>query len=109
MFSDRNNIGSGDFGDCDTTIRLVGCVEIDMIGSDTSSDGELEILGFGEAFRSQIAGMEAVSRCQSMGQDWNKEGNITYGVVMIISASTSSLSNVEFSPSLSEVVTKVCP
>lgn len=33
----------------------------------------------------------------------------TYGVVMIISASTSSLSNVESSPSLSDVVTSVCP
>lgn len=31
----------------------------------------------------------------------------THGVVMIISASTSSLSKVEFSPSLSEVVTRV--
>jgi hypothetical protein len=35
--------------------------------------------------------------------------NISYGVVMMTSASTSSLSNVEFSPSLSEVVTSVCP
>ena len=31
----------------------------------------------------------------------------THGVVMMTSASTSSLSNLEFSPSLSEVVTKV--
>lgn len=34
-------------------------------------------------------------------------GGGTYGVVMMISASTSSLSKVEFSPSLSEVVTRV--
>jgi hypothetical protein len=33
----------------------------------------------------------------------------TYGVVMMTSASTSSLSNVESSPSLSEVVTSVWP
>lgn len=33
----------------------------------------------------------------------------TYGVVMMTSASTSSWSNLEFSPSLSEVVTRVWP
>lgn len=36
-------------------------------------------------------------------------GPKTHGVVMMTSASTSSLSKVEFSPSLSEVVTRVCP
>jgi hypothetical protein len=34
---------------------------------------------------------------------------MTNGVVMMISASTSSWSNLEFSPSLSDVVTRVCP
>jgi hypothetical protein len=43
--------------------------------------------------------------------EWGREGKEVgaYGVVMIISASTSSLSKVESSPSLSEVVTRVCP
>lgn len=36
-------------------------------------------------------------------------GGGTHGVVMIISESTSSLSKTEFSPSLSEVVTRVWP
>ena len=41
--------------------------------------------------------------------DWGGDCVRTYGVVMMISASTSSLSNFESSPSLSEVVTRVCP
>lgn len=38
-----------------------------------------------------------------------EEKGEAYGVVMMTSASTSSLSKVEFSPSLSDVVTSVCP
>ena len=34
---------------------------------------------------------------------------LLFGLVMMTSASTSSWSNFEFSPSLSEVVTSVCP
>jgi hypothetical protein len=51
--------------------------------------------------------MLAVEEELKWGRRGKQEG--PYGVVMIISASTSSLSKVEFSPSLSEVVTRVCP
>ncbi len=48
------------------------------------------------------------TEAEYMGE--NREGiGELYGVVMITSASTSSWSNFEFSPSLSDVVTRVCP
>ena len=108
MFGDGDYIGSRNLCDSNTAIGLVCSIEIDVIGSDTGSDGELEVLGFGEAFGSEVARVEA-----SMSQ--NKKSEIldltftTYGVVMMTSASTSSLSNVLFSPSLSLVVTSVWP
>lgn len=43
------------------------------------------------------------------GADRSGAESGTHGVVMMISASTSSLSKVEFSPSLSDVVTSVWP
>jgi hypothetical protein len=45
----------------------------------------------------------------SVRRVWEGRRREAHGVVMMISASTSSLSKVEFSPSLSEVVTRVWP
>jgi len=50
MFGDGNNVGPCDFSNGDTTIRLVGSVEVDMVGADTSRDCEFEILSLSEAF-----------------------------------------------------------
>lgn len=50
VFSDGNDIGPCDFGDSDTAICLVGSVEVDVVGTDTSCHSKLEFLGFGEAF-----------------------------------------------------------
>lgn len=47
--------------------------------------------------------------CHGFGPKTDQQKKSTYGVVMMISASTSSLSKVEFSPSLSEVVIRVWP
>ena len=77
-----------------------------MIGSDTGSDGEFEVLGFGETFGREVARMEAVMSQYKKAEVLNLMLT-TYGVVMMTSASTNSLSNVLFSPSLSLVVTSV--
>jgi hypothetical protein len=114
VFGDGDDIGAGYFGDGDTAVGLVGCVQVDVVGADTSGNGNLELLGFCETLGSEVAGVEtvqiymlAVEEELKWGRGGKQEG--AYGVVMIISASTSSLSKVEFSPSLSEVVTRVCP
>jgi hypothetical protein len=61
VFGDRDDIGASDFCDGDTSICLVGCVEIDVIGSDTSSDGKLQVLGFRETFGSEVTWVESAS------------------------------------------------
>ena len=104
MLGNGDDIGACDFGNCDTAVGLVGSIQINMIRANASSDGDLQVLRLLETLGSQITRVEAG---QSVWFPTLVPG--TYGVVMITSASTSSLSNLEFSPSLSEVVTRVCP
>jgi hypothetical protein len=59
VFSDGNNIGASDFGDGDTPISLVGSVQVDVIRSNTSSDGNLELLGLGKTLSVEVAWVEA--------------------------------------------------
>jgi hypothetical protein len=60
VLGDRDDVGASDFGNGDTAIGLVRGVEIDVVGADTSSDGELELLGLSKALCGQVAGVEAV-------------------------------------------------
>jgi len=57
----RYDVGARDLGDGDTTVGLVGRVEVDMVGSDASCDGELQIFGLCEALSCQVSGVEAVA------------------------------------------------
>lgn len=59
MLSDGDDVGAGHLGDGDTTVGLVGGVQVDMVGADTCSDGDLEVLGLGKALSGQVAGVEA--------------------------------------------------
>ena len=58
VLGDGNDVGARNFGDGDAAIGLVGGVQIDMVGTDTGGDGDFEVLGFGQTFGGQIAGME---------------------------------------------------
>jgi hypothetical protein len=60
VLSDRDNVGTSDLSDGDTAVGLVGGIEIDVIGSDTSSDGKLQVLGLSKALCCEITGVEAV-------------------------------------------------
>ena len=62
MFSDRDNVRAGDFSNGDTAIGLVGSVEINMIRSNTSSDGNLKLFCFRKTLSSQITRMEAMAK-----------------------------------------------
>jgi len=104
MLGDGDDVGAGDFCNGDTAIGLVRSIQVDVIGSDASSDGNLQLLGLCETLGSEVTGVESASVSEELPIEEQ-----TYGVVMIISASTSSWSNLEFSPSLSDVVTRVCP
>ena len=123
VLGDGDDVGACHFGDGDTAVCSVGGVQVDVVGADTGSDGDLELFRFGESLSSQVARMEAIKGQLVYRVPWKMTGlcifrlsrsncllfGWTHGVVMITSASTSSLSNVEFSPSLSDVVTKVWP
>lgn len=113
VLSNGDNVGASDLGDGDTAVGSVGSVQVNVVGTNTSGDGNLEVLGLGQTLGSQVTRVEAVKResfvlvnCRFLMQTLVRS---THGVVMMISASTSSLSKVEFSPSLSEVVIRVWP
>lgn len=119
----RDDIAASDLSDGDSTVSIIRSVQIHVIGADTSGHRELEILCLSQTLRTQISRMEPMHLVQQRSKGsgivvyvwvlttghevW--EFNQTYGVVIITSASTSSFSKIEFSPSLSEVVTRVWP
>lgn len=67
VLSDGDDIGASDLSDGDAAIGLVGCVKVDVVGTDTGCDGNLEVLCLCEALSSEVAGVEAVSQsCQPL-------------------------------------------
>ncbi len=60
MFGNRDDVGASDFSNSNTTVGLVGSIEVNMVGSDTSSDSELEILSLSQALSSEVSRVEAV-------------------------------------------------
>jgi hypothetical protein len=60
MLGDGDNVGASDLGDGNTAVGLVGCVQIDMVRANAGGDGELQVLGLGQALGSQVAGVEAI-------------------------------------------------
>lgn len=67
MLSDGNDIGAGHFGDSDTSVGLVGGVEVDVVGTDTRGYGDFELFGFRESFGCQVAWVEAVKERRLAG------------------------------------------
>jgi hypothetical protein len=58
VLSNGDDVGTSDFGNCYTTVGLVGSVEVDVVGADTSSNSELELLGLGQTLSGQVTGVE---------------------------------------------------
>ena len=65
MFGDRDDVGSGDFGDGDAAIGFVCGVEVDVVGADAGGDAELEVLRLRQAVRRQIAWVESIRKVRS--------------------------------------------
>ena len=67
MFGNGDDIGPSDFSDGNTAICLVGCIEVDVVGSDTCCDGKLQLLGLGQTLSGEVAGVEsAAGECQQV-------------------------------------------
>lgn len=59
VLSDRDDIGTSNLSNRDATIGLVGSVQVDVVGTDTSSDGELEVLGLSKTLCGEVTRVEA--------------------------------------------------
>lgn len=59
MLRHRDYVAARHLGHDDAAVGLVGGIQINMIGPDASRDGNLEFLSLGQAFRREIARMEA--------------------------------------------------
>jgi hypothetical protein len=60
VLGDGDDVGASNFSDGDTTVGLVRGIEVDVVGSDTSSDGELQVLSLGQALCGEVTGVETV-------------------------------------------------
>lgn len=65
VLSDGDDVGASHLGDGDTTVGLVGGIKVDVVGTNTGGDGNLQVLGLGETLSSQVTRVEAVrsKRC----------------------------------------------
>jgi hypothetical protein len=59
VLGDGNDVGAGDLGDRDAAVGLVGGIEVNVVGADAGGDGELQVLGLGEALSGQVARVKA--------------------------------------------------
>jgi len=59
VLSDGDDVGSSDLGDGDTAVGLVGSVEVDVVGTNTGSDGDLELLGLGQTLSGEVTWVES--------------------------------------------------
>lgn len=59
VLSDRDDIGASDLGYGDATVGGVGGVQVDVIRTDTSGDGDLELLGLCETLCGKVTWVEA--------------------------------------------------
>jgi hypothetical protein len=59
VLGDADDVGPRDLGDGDAPVDLVGRVQVDVVGPDARGDGQLEVLGLGEALGGEVARVEA--------------------------------------------------
>ena len=59
VLSDGDDVGTGDLGNGDTAVGGVGGVQVNVVGTDTSSDSELEVLGLSQTLSGEVTGVEA--------------------------------------------------
>lgn len=60
VLSDGDDVGTSHLSDGDTTVGLVSGIEINVVGTNTGGDGNLQVLGLGETLSSKVTRVEAV-------------------------------------------------
>jgi hypothetical protein len=61
VFRDGDDVGASHFSDGHAAVGLVGSIEVDVVGSNTGCDGDLELLGFCETFSVEVAWVETTA------------------------------------------------
>ena len=59
VLSDRHDVGASDLSNSDTTVGLVRGIEINVVGTDTSSDGNLQVLRLSQTLLCKVTGVES--------------------------------------------------
>lgn len=59
VLSDGDHVAASDLSDGNTAVGCVRSIKVDMVRSDTSGDGNLEVLGLGQSFRVEVTGVES--------------------------------------------------
>jgi len=61
VLGNRDDVGASDLGNSDTAVGLVGSIQVNVIGTNTGSDGNLEVLGLGQTLLGQVTRVEGSS------------------------------------------------
>ena len=86
MLGDGDDVGAGDFGNSDTTIGLVGSVQVDVVGANAGGDGDLQLLRLCETLSCEVTGVEAgesVGVDHGVGMDL-RSGNDDFSVYQLL-------------------------
>lgn len=62
VLSDGDDVGASDLSDGDTAVGLVGSVQVDVVGANTSGDSDLEVLALGKALGGEVTWVETEDR-----------------------------------------------
>ncbi|KAH9832718.1 DNA polymerase III subunit alpha [Teratosphaeria destructans] len=60
VLGDRDDVGAGDLSDGDAAIGLVGGVQVDVVRANASGNGNLQVLGLGQALCGEVTRVEAM-------------------------------------------------
>jgi hypothetical protein len=58
VLSNGDDVGASDLSNGDTTVGLVGSVEVNVVRADTSGDSKLELLGASKTLSGQVTRVE---------------------------------------------------
>jgi hypothetical protein len=61
VLGDGDNVGASDLGNGNTTVGLVGGIEVDVVRSNTSSDSNLKLLSLSKTLCGKVTGVETIA------------------------------------------------
>jgi hypothetical protein len=62
VLGDGDDVGASNLGDSNTAVGLVRGIEVDVVRSNTSSNGKLQVLSLGQTLGGKVTWVETVDR-----------------------------------------------